>query len=417
MTQAQLQTRRVEHIQKPPRSLWRNRDYMLLWSGQIVSSTGTRVSSLALPLLVLAVTGSPAQAGIMAALRAIPYVFLALPAGALVDRWDRKQVMIVSDVVRALAFASIPLAILFNSLTFAQLAIVSLLEGTMFTFFNMAETACLTEVVEKEQLTEAAAQGTIIDSVSGLVGPSLGGLLYSAGQSIPFLADAVSYVVSFVSLLFVYRKYRQERQVEPVRIWTDIKEGLLWLWREPVMRFIALLTCGLYTPVAGWSLIIIVLAQGQHASSFVIGLIFAAGGIGSILGAFLVAPLRRRFTFRHLMVGGTWAWAITWLPFALAPNPVLLGIAVALAFIVVPVYMSVQLGYRLEAIPNHLQGRVNSVFRLVAFGSEPIGLAITGFLLQVIGPIPTVLALFVPQLLLSILATFNRSLRKADTMS
>jgi len=125
----------------------------------------------------------------------------------------------------------------------------------------------------------------------------------------------------------------------------------------------------------------------------------------------VVAPLRRRFSFGKMMIGSTWLWALTWLFFALAPNPLLLGVATALSFIVVPIYMSVQFGYRLSIIPDHLQGRVNSVFRLIAFGSEPIGLALTGFLIQAIGPVHTVLVLFAPQLVLAIVATFSKHFR------
>jgi len=158
-------------------------------------------------------------------------------------------------------------------------------------------------------------------------------------------------------------------------------------------------------------LIIIVRAQKQHATSFEIGLILAGGGVGSIVGAMIVAPLRRRFGFGKMMIGSTWLWALTWLFFALAPNPLLLGVATALSFIVVPIYMSVQFGYRLSIIPDHLQGRVNSVFRLIAFGSEPIGLALTGFLIQAIGPVHTVLVLFAPQLVLAIVATFSKHFR------
>src|SRR6266705_2152681 len=165
-----------------PVPLWRNRNYMLLWSGQMVSSIGTRVSMLAFPLLVLAITHSPAQAGLIAALRGLPYALFILPAGALVDRWDRKRVMILCDTGRALALGSIPVAIVLGHLTIIQLAIVSLVEGTLFTFFNLAETACLPHVVAKEQLSAAAAQNMIIDSTSGLIGPSLGGALYSIGR-------------------------------------------------------------------------------------------------------------------------------------------------------------------------------------------------------------------------------------------
>jgi MFS family permease len=396
-----------------PVSLWRNRNYMLLWSGQIVSSVGTRVSMLAFPLLVLAMTHSPAQAGIIGGLRGLPYALFILPAGVLIDRWNRKRVMILCDTGRALALGSIPVALLLGHLTIVQLYIVSLVEGTLFTFFSLAETACLPHVVAKQQLSAAAAQNMIVDSTSGLIGPSLGGLLYSVGRAIPFLTDAITYGASVLSLFFIKAKFQEERDVTPMRLWTEIGEGLSWLWHQPLIRFIALLTGGMILPVAGYSLILILLAQGQHASSFTIGLIFASGGIGSILGALIVAPLQKRFSFGQMMIGSTWVWALTWLLFAIAPNPLMLGAATALSFIIVPIYMSVQFGYRLALIPDHLQGRVNSVFRLIAFGSEPIGMALTGILVQVIGPVPTVLVLFVPQFILSIAATFNKHLRNA----
>src|SRR6266581_9464429 len=276
---------------RKPVPLRRNLNYMLLWWGQMVSSVGTRVSMLAFPLLVLAITGSPAQAGLIAALRGLPYALFILPAGAMVDRWDRKRVMILCDTGRALALGSIPIALLLGHLTIVQLYIVSLVEGTLFTFFNLAETACLPQVVAKEQLSTAVAQGMVIDSVSELIGPSLGGALYSIGRAIPFLTDAISYGASVLSLLFIKVKFQEERDHTPIHLWADIREGLSWLWYQPLIRFIALLTGGMVAPVVGYGLILIVLAQGQHASSFTIGLIFASGGIGSILGSLLVAPL------------------------------------------------------------------------------------------------------------------------------
>src|SRR5436853_3734320 len=114
-----------------PKSLWRNRDYMLLWSGQVVSSVGTQASQLAFPLLILALTRSPAQAGFAGALRALPYLIFSLPAGALIDRWDRKRVMILCDTGRALSMASIPIALVLGHLTILQLYLVSLVEGSL----------------------------------------------------------------------------------------------------------------------------------------------------------------------------------------------------------------------------------------------------------------------------------------------
>src|SRR2546423_7819869 len=187
-----------------PKPLWLNLDYMLLWSGQLVSNVGTQVSTLAFPLLILALTNSPAQAGFAGALRALPYVIFSLPAGALIDRWDRKRVMILCDAGRAIAMGSIPVAVVLNSLTIWQIYAVAFIEGTMFVFFNIAEVAALPRVVPKSQIPDATAQNQAAFGVSGIAGPSIGTFLYQAlGAMAPVLADADSYAVSvdFLSLI------------------------------------------------------------------------------------------------------------------------------------------------------------------------------------------------------------------------
>jgi MFS family permease len=397
-------------------SLWRNRDFMLLWSGQLISMIGSQVSQLAFPLLVLAITRSPAQAGIAGALRGLPFALLCLPAGALVDRWDRKRVMLLCDSGRALALGSVPVALWLNHLSFLHLCLVALTEGTLMTFFSLAEIACLPHVVPKEQLPAATAQNQAIDSTSWTLGPFLGGFLYGLGRSVPFLLDAISYVCSVLGILFIRARFQEERSGEPRRIWQEIGEGLLWLWRAPLLRFLAILAFGLVMPSIGFTLILIVLAQRLHASSLMIGILFASGGVGSILGAFLTNPLQKRFTFGQVTIGSAWVWAISWLALAIAPNLLILGIANAVSFIIVPIYLSVQYSYRLLAIPDHLQGRVQSVYRLLSFGSQPLGMALTGFLIQWIGPTWAVVVLFVPQGLIALAATFYRPLREAPSL-
>ncbi len=402
---------------KQPKSLWLNLDYMLLWSGQLVSNVGTQVSTLAFPLLILALTNSPAQAGFAGALRALPYVIFSLPAGALIDRWDRKRVMILCDTGRALSMASIPVALVLGHLTILQLYLVSLIEGTLFVFFNIAEAACLPRVVPKEQLPAATAQNMATDGITVLLGPSLGGALYTVGRLLPFVADAVSYMVSVISLFFIKVKFQKERVAARRNLWVEIREGLSWLWHQPLIRFIAILTGGNNLISSGYVLIIIVLAQQQHASSFTIGLIFAVGGIGGIIGALIATSLQKRLSFAQAIIGTSWIFALCVPLYAIAPNPLVLGIITAATFVSGPVYNVVQFSYRSAIIPDELQGRVNSVFRLIAFGGQPLGLALTGLLIQNIGVIPAILVDSVGMIILAIAATVNTHVRNAKPLS
>lgn len=393
--------------------LWCNRDYLLLWSGQLVSSIGTQVTQLALPILILALTGSPVQSGLVSAIRAIPYLIFSLPAGALVDRWDRKHVMILCDIGRMLCMASIPLALFLGIFTIVQLYIVSLIEGTLYVFFNIAEAACLPCVVPKEQLPAATAQNLSILSISTLFGSLLSGMLYALGRFFPFVIDAISYGASAFSLLFIKTRFQQERAPTSHHLSREVKEGLLWLWRQPLIRFMALLTAGLNFIMPGSVLILIVLAQHVHANTFTIGLIFACGGLSSILGAlFAVLVLQKRLSFGAAIVSILWVGTALWLLYVWASNIIVLAFITVALYFVIPGYDVIQFSYRSALIPDHLQGRVNSVFRLIAFSGQPLGLALTGLLLQSIGAISTVLFFALCLIVLAVITMFNPSIRE-----
>lgn len=394
-------------------SLWRNRDYLLLWSGQAVSSFGSQITSLTFPLLVLALTGSPAQAGLVGALRALPFALLSLPAGALIDRWDRRRTMIWCDSGRVLALGSVPLALAFGRLGLVQLGLVSLIEGCLFLFFNLAESSCLPRVVGKGQLPNALAQNQLTDSLAQLVGPSLGGALYGLGRALPFGLDALSYALSLLSLFFIRTPLQEERATETGRLRDEMREGLGWLWRQGILRLVALATGGLMVCSVGYPLIMIVLGERIGATPFELGLIFAGGGAGSIIGGLITPWLQRRFRFGPLLIGAAWVWAITWLFFLFAPNVPALVLANAASFVVVPVYTITQYRYRLAATPDRLQGRTNAIFRLIVWGSQPLGVALAGVMLERLGPDRTIWLLFVPQMLLALAITGHAGLRRA----
>ncbi|MDE2359371.1 MAG: MFS transporter, partial [Betaproteobacteria bacterium] len=267
-------------------ALWRNRDYMLLWSGQVVSTLGSAASSIIYPLLILALTDSPEAAGIAGALRAIPYLVLSLPVGALIDRWDRKRVMILCDVGRALTAASIPVAMGLGVLTLWQIYVATLIEGSLFVLFNVAEVAALPRIVPANHLPQAAAQNEAGFGVANIVGPSFGTMLYQAfGRGVPFIADAVSYVVSVPSLLKIRTAFRAAPPATRRNLRAEIAEGLRWVWTNPLIRYMAVLTGGLNLINAAFPLIVIVLAKRLGAGDAEIGVIFSIGGIGGVIGS------------------------------------------------------------------------------------------------------------------------------------
>ncbi len=369
------------------RPLWFNRDYMLLWSGQAISSTGSGISGLAFPLLILALTHNAASAGFAAALRSTPYLFLSLPAGALIDRWNRKIVMMLCDTGRALVLGSIPVALALGRLTIWQIYVVALVEGTLFVLFDIAEVACLPRVVPKAQLPAATGQNQATAGISTLISQPIGGAIYSVGRMYPFIGDAVSYLVSVISLGFIKTPFQGERPpaTEKRRLLAEIGEGLRWLWRKPLIRYMAFLTGSLNFVFGGSYLIIIVIALRMHATPFTIGLLGAIASIGGIIGSVLGSFIQKRFTFGQVIITTLILQAAVWPLQIFAPNPYVLGAIAGVVFLLGPIYNVVQFSYRVALIPDRLQGRVNSSFRLLAYGFMPLGAAIIGVLVQAYG--------------------------------
>ena len=364
-----------------PKTLWRNRDYMLLWSGQALSDIGGAISELAFPLLVLAVTHSPAQAGFVAALRALPATFFSLFAGVLVDRWDRKRVMLICDAGRALSLASIPIAFALGFLTIWQLYITAFLEGTLMIVFMLAKTTAISQVVTPQQLTTAVAQEEFVEGTTALVGPPVSGILYTLGMMLPFIADAISYIISIVTMLLIRTPFQQERISTRRKVWPEIAEGVLWVWHQPFILTMTLLMGAGAFVFSGNVLIVIILAQQQHASAFVIGLIFALGGVGSILGSLLAPRLEHRLTVGQSILLCRWYFVLSWPFYGLAPFPLVLGaIEFGIGF-VDPIEDVPYFSHRLKLIPDDLRGRVLSACRLFPGMLRPLGLALTGVLI------------------------------------
>jgi predicted MFS family arabinose efflux permease len=402
-------------VDHPAFSLWRNRDFLLLWSGHLVSTAGTQITDLALPLLVLALTGSPAQAGIVAACGAVPRFLLALPAGVLVDRLDRKRVMIACDVLRALALASIPVALALGRLSMPQLYLVSFVLGAGFTFFFLARVSALPRVVSREQLPSAVARQEAADSVVTLASPPLGGIIFGLGRALPFLADAISYVVSAISLGFIRVPFQQRRaeQESAGSLWGDMLVGMRWLWHAPLVRFMALVYAGFALFLTFETLGVIVRAQEQHATPLGIGLIVAAGGVGGLGGALLGPWVQRRFRFGQVLPVLHWIYVASMVLYALAPSPLALALVEAGGMANDQIYDIIWPSYRMALIPDALQGRVTSAYRLVLSSMLPVGTVLGGVLIQRLGASAALLVGACGLALLALAVTFNPHVRAA----
>jgi MFS family permease len=393
-----------------------NRDFVLLQLGQGLSTLGSTSTYVAYPLLVLALTHSPARAGVVGFANVLPYALFALLAGVVADRVDRKRLMIAMDLVRAAAMASIVAALAAGALTFWQVAAVAFVEGSAFVFFNIAEVGALRSVVPARQLPEAAAAEQSRYAAVTLAGPSLGGALFGLGRSLPFLADAISYAASILTLTWMRAPFQETRQSEPAPLRTQIREGISWLWANAYLRTSALIFAGQNFAFSGIYLVFVVIAKRHGLSSAAIGALIAVFGVASLAGALAAPRISKLLSMRAIMLGTQWLSAAIILC-AVAPGPyVLLACVLPIAF-VSPSLNSVVVGYRTAITPDHLVGRVSSVARNLAQLAAPLGPLAAGVLLGAYSSRVTLLVLGVISLALAVWTTVSPSIRNAPSLS
>lgn len=395
--------------------LRRNRDFVLLQIGQALSTVGSEASGLAYTLLVLALTGSPAKAGLAAFARLVPYALFALPAGVAVDRMNRKRLMIWSDVVRVVALASLGISVAAGHVSFVQIAIVAFVEGTMFVIFNIAEIGAVRSVVSAPQLQQAFATEQARLSSVYLAGPPLGGILFGLGRSLPFLVDAISYAFSTGTLLAMRTPFQEERlEAEPGSLRAQITEGLAWLWRHTFLRTCALLFVGTNFLFGALELTLIVAARRQGLHSGVIGALVAVIGALSLAGSLVAPRFIRVLSMRTVLIGSTWL-SLGIAAFLVEPSAYVLLAGIAPFVFFNPTVNAMVIGYRVAIVPDRLQGRVNSVARSLALVALPVGPVTAGLLLGSFSARTTAVFLVAGFAVMSLLTTTNRAIRAAPS--
>ena len=395
--------------------LWRNRDFVLLQTGQMLSTIGSTSTQVAYPLLILALTHSPAKAGAVGFANLAPYALFALFAGVAADRWNRKTVMIAMDLVRVLGMTSIVVALALGDLTFLQVIIVAFLEGSAFVFFNIAEVGALRSVVEPRQLPDAAAAEQARFSVVTLAGPPLGGALFGLGRSLPFLADAISYVFSIASLAWMRTPFQEARERDTAPLRTQIREGIAWLWSHPYLRTSAFIFAGDNFVFQAIFLVFIVTARRHGLSSGLIGVLIATFGTSALLGSLVAPRMSKLLSIRTIMLLNQWLNGLFVL-YLVIPSPYTLVACVMPVAFVGPWLNAVIIGYRTAVTPDHLIGRVSSVARNIALLAQPLGPLAAGLLLAAFSPRLTVLVLAVICAGLALFSTLSPSIRNSPSL-
>lgn len=374
------------------RPLRRNREFLLLWAGAGSTLLGTRVTVFAYPLLALWATQSASAAGLVMSAALLPQLLVQLPAGVLVDRVDRRRLMILADVGCVLLTASVALAVMAGHTWIAHLIVVAFLQGSLAICYDLAERAAVRHVVPAPQLSSALSQNEARARAAGMLGQPIGSTLFALVRWSPFVFTVVAHVVSLVTLLLIRKDFQGER---PARrdFRTDVAEGLRWIWGQRLLRTAMVLISVSNIVFAGLSLAVMFIVQNGGGSVAVLGVITAIGGVGGMVGALTASRWLRRLSMRSLLVGGFTVWALTVVPVAFVDDPIALGVAFA-AFGYIGGVFNVAGGvYLVTVAPDAMMGRAVSVMTLLGSGLAFLGGLFVGPLLDATGATSTVLGL------------------------
>lgn len=388
---------------------------MLLQIGQLLSSAGTQTTSIAYPLLVLAVTHSPAKAGIVAFARTLPSALFALPAGLAADRWSRRRLMIAADGVRVLAVGSLAAAILLDRLIFWEVVVVAFVEGSGSALFFGAQPGALRAVVPAHQLPAAAAAETGRQAAVRLAGPPFGGALFGLSRALPFVVDAASYAFSTVSLLAMRTPFQENREPHVSSLRSRLAEGFHFVWSQPFLRTCAFLF-GLANFIGpGVLLALVVIGRQQGLSGGEVGVLVAAFGACLLLGS-LVSPLvRRLLPIRAVLLLELWTW-LGCAVFLVRPSVYVLTAGILPTALAIPSTDSVVHGYRIAMTPDRLLGRAESVRSLISLLIAPLGPLVAGVLLGTVSARATIAVFATAGLVLAVWGTLSPSIRAAPSL-
>jgi MFS family permease len=366
--------------------LRQNRDFWVVLVGQGVSSFGDAITNTALPILVLALTGSGLAMGVVGVLSTLPDLVIGLPAGAYADRWDRRRMMFVADLGRAGLTALIPISVALGGPTLALIMLVAFPMNVLRVLWLAAFTAAVPGLVGRGQIARANAVFEAVFNIGWIVGPALAGFLAATIGPGPTIAiDAITFAISAASLLLVRRPLRPEARTRQTHLLADIREGIHFVARQPTLRAVIAFwttTSVLYAGLTSGLIFYITIDRGL--GSDVVGLVLSAFAVGSLGGSLVAARMAFRAVGSVMLVGSV-VMGLTLVVVALdAPVPVLVGAAFVAGILNANVLVS-YLTLRTQLSPDALLGRVGATARTLSVGLMPVGALVAGLLLDAIG--------------------------------
>jgi MFS family permease len=360
--------------------------YWRLWWANAISSTGDGAFVAALPLLAVTISRDPRLVAVVTAAGYLPWMVLSLPAGALVDRYDRATLMWRAQAAQAAVVATVAVLVVFGIANIAVLGLAGLLLGSAEVVFSNAAQAVLPALVPPELLARAnGSQQVSLTVGETFLGPPAGSLLFAVAAALPFGLDALSFAGSAALLARLPRSRKDAGQARPT-IRAQIAEGLRWLSRHRLLRVVAVLL-GIYNFAnqMGQAVLVLLATETLHVGTRGYGLLLAVTAVGSVVGG-LVSPLvtTRLGILPSLILGGA-VDAAVFAGLGLAPDPAVAALMLAGQGFAVTMWNVVTVSLRQQVVPAHLLGRVNSVYRMLGWGLMPLGALAGGFVAHAAG--------------------------------
>jgi MFS family permease len=364
-------------------------NFWRLWSSSSASNLADGVFKIALPLVAIRYTQSPLLIAGLGVAITLPWLLFALQAGALADRLDRRRAMFGANVVRAALLAVLVATVSFDLGSIWLLYVFALGLGIAETIYDTSAQSILPQLVRSEQLSRANGRLFAAElTANSFIGPPLGGFLVAVGAAVTFAAPAALWIVAAGILLMLRGTFRIPRE-RPTTMRADIAEGLRFLLHHRVLRSLAIMT-GMSNLATNAAFAIFVLyavgpssAMGLTEPAF--GLLLTTTAVGSLLGAFLAERIEHVLgRARSLALTIFGATLLVGAP-AFTDNPYVIGAAFVGGGFTIVVWNVIVVSLRQRIVPPGLLGRLNSAYRLVAWGTMPIGAALGGVLAELLG--------------------------------